>query len=135
MASSGNINRSIDRDDVYSKLLLKMLPTEMVGVCLAVIGTIFSFTEPGGLQTGLLWTVFAVGLIATPFWLIYGMEIKKPLQVVITTIGFVIWMMTMKGPFTTLPGYQLIIGSVALMLFSGLVAPLIGMIVRSHERA
>ena len=61
MASSGNINRSIDRDDVYSKLLLKMLPTEMVGVCLAVIGTIFSFTVPGGLQTTMTITIEVEG--------------------------------------------------------------------------
>ena len=135
MSGTGIIKRSIDRDDVYSKMLLKMLPTEMVGVCLAVIGTIFSFTEQGGLQTGLLWTVFAVGLVATPFWLIYGMEVRKPLQVVITTVAFVIWMMTMRGPFTTIPGYQLVIGSVALMLFSGLIAPLVGMIVRNQERS
>lgn len=129
---AGPIKRTIDNADSYSTRLLKMLPTETVTVCLAAMGVVFASTEPGGVQTGLLWTIFIVGLGCTPLWLIYGMEVKKPLQIIVTSIAFIIWMMSIKGPFSTISGYPLIVGSVLLILYSGFVAPLLGLISKSQ---
>ena len=118
--------RSVEPIEPFREKLLKFSPTETVGTCLAALGML-SAMEPGNLQTILLWVVFAAGLLATPFWLIYKMDMRKPLQVIVSTLAFIVWMMTIDGgPFTTIPGYQLVIGSVALIIFSGLIAPLLG---------
>lgn len=130
---SDPINRSIDSEDTYSKRLLKMLPTETATVCMAALGFIFSMTDTGALQTSLLWVVFVVGLVCTPLWLIYGMKVTKVSQIIPTTIAFVIWMMSIDGPFTTIPGYEIIIGGVLLILFSGIAAPLLGIITQSGK--
>ncbi len=118
--------RSVVPTEPFREKLLKFCPTETVGACLAALGML-SAMDPGTLHTTLLWVVFAAGLIATPFWLIYKMDMRKPLQVIVATLAFIIWMMTIDGgPFSTIPGYQLVIGSVALILFSGFIAPLLG---------
>lgn len=118
--------REAQSSEPYRERLLKLSPTETVGVCIAAIGML-SAMEPGTLQTALLWVVFGAGLVATPFWLIYKMDMKKPLQVIVASIAFIIYFMTIEGgPFSTIPGYNLIIGSVLLVLFTGLVAPLLG---------
>lgn len=127
------IKRSIDNQDDFGTRLLKSLPTETIAVCLAAI----SFVSVLGddqltLKKGLLWAIFAVGLIMTPLYLKFIMLVKDWLQIVLMTIAFPIWMMTIDGPFTTISGFKPVIGSVLVIVYSLVVVPLLGLIVKNR---
>ncbi len=125
--------REINGGDGYRERLLKLIPSEVLGTYLGVNAVIISM-EPTTLSTVLLWGVFAICLLLTPLWLWFGQGVKKPLQLVVTSIAFIIWAMTITGPFTTIPDYKPFIGTVFLVLFSGVIAPLIGMIVAKQSQ-
>lgn len=116
--------RAIDSGDKYRDRLLKHIPSEVLGVYLAASGLVTSLETP---PIWLLWVLFGVGLVATPLWLIFFMGVKSALQNVLAGVSFVIWVMTLPGgPFDRIDGYETSIGSVALIVFTGLVAPLLG---------
>jgi len=125
--------REINTGDNYRDRLLKLIPSELLGTYMAVNAALISM-DPSTMSTVLLWVVFGICLAATPLWLWFGQGVRKVLQIVLTSIAFVIWVMTVSGPFTTIPGYKPFIGTVFLILFSGLIAPLLGMIVAKPTR-
>jgi hypothetical protein len=125
--------REINTGDNYRDRLLKLIPSELLGTYMAVNAALISM-DPSTMSTVLLWVVFGICLAATPMWLWFGQGVRKVLQIVLTSIAFVIWVMTVSGPFTTIPGYKPFIGTVFLILFSGLIAPLTGMIVAKQTR-
>lgn len=111
--------------NAYRERLIKLMPSETVASCIAAISLI-STLEAGVLHTVLIWIIFLVGLVGTVFWLIYKMNVKKVMDIVLASIAFVIYFMTLEGgPFSTIPGYSMVIGSVLLILFTMLVAPLL----------
>lgn len=125
--------REINTGDNYRDRLLKLIPSELLGTYMAVNAVLISM-DPSTMSTVLLWVVFGICLAATPLWLWFGQGVRKVLQIVLTSIAFVIWVMTVSGPFTTIPDYKPFIGTVFLILFSGLIAPLTGMIVAKQTR-
>ena len=125
--------REINTGDNYRDRLLKLIPSELLGTYMAVNAALISM-DPSTMSTVLLWVVFGICLAATPLWLWFGQGVRKVLQIVLTSIAFVIWVMTVSGPFTTIPDYKPVIGTVFLILFSGLIAPLLGMMVAKQTR-
>ena len=125
--------REINTGDSYRERLLKLIPSEVLGTYMAVTAALVSM-DPSTMSTVLLWVVFGICLAATPLWLWFGQGVRKVLQIVLTSIAFVIWVMTVSGPFTTIPDYKPVIGTVFLILFSGLIAPLLGMMVAKQTR-
>lgn len=125
--------RAIKRNEqnAYRERLLKLLPSEVAIGFMAANAALLSL-DPSTLTTVLLWVVFGVCLVATPLWLYFGQEVKNVLQLVITSSAFIIWAMTMTGPFTTIPIYEPIVGAVLAILFSFVVAPLLGKIVAAQ---
>lgn len=122
--------REINTSDNMREMVLKNIPSESIAGIVAVNGAIMSMTDTGTAQTVLLWITFAICLAATPLWLYFGMNVRKPLQIVVASVAFVIWVMTMEGPFTTIPGYELYIGTVILTLYTVVVSPLLGLIIK-----
>ena len=108
--------------DDYRKRLLKTIPSEVLGAYLAANGLIISMATPPG---WMLWVIFAISLAATPFWLYLYQDVRSAMQIVLSSMAFIIWAMTVNGPFNTIPGYQNYYGSVLLVLFSGLIAPIL----------
>ncbi len=127
------MSRQINSGDNYRERLLKLIPSELLGTYMAANAALISM-DPSTRSTVLSWVVFGICLAVTPLWLWFGQGVRKVLQIVLTSIAFVIWVMTMSGPFTTIPGYKPFIGTVFLILFSGLIAPLFGMIVARQTR-
>jgi uncharacterized membrane protein len=127
------MSRQINSGDNYRERLLKLIPSELPGTYMAANAALTSM-DPSTRSTVLSWVVFGICLAVTPLWLWFGQGFRKVLQIVLTGIAFVIWVMTMSGPFTTIPGYKPFIGTVFLILFSGLIAPLFGMIVARQTR-
>lgn len=95
----------VNKPDKYQDKLLKLIPSEIVGVYLTILGIIkgafgaITFNDPSGI---FIWIVFIFLLIFTPFYLKYIMKVNKVLQIVMTTIAFIIWVLTIGGPFSTL---------------------------------
>lgn len=116
--------RPVDQNDNFRQMLLKNIPSEIIAVYVAALGAVFSAQDPPAWPK---WLVFGVCLAATPLWLFFFQDVKKALQLVLASISFVIFGMTIPGPFDTIPGWIPAIGSVALVLFSGLIAPFLSM--------
>lgn len=121
--------REINDSDNFREMILKKIPSETVLGIIAANGAILAMDE-GTAQTVFLWVAFAIFLIATPFWLYFGMNVKKPLQIISSSVAFVIWAMTMEGAFTTITGYELYYGTIILTLYTLGVSPVIGMIIK-----
>lgn len=115
--------RAINSQDNYRERLLKQIPSEVLAVYIAGLGLILSLEAP---PVWLQWLIFGLCLVATPFWLIYSQKVRSVLQNILAGISFVLFCMTIPGPFTAIEGYQPIIGSLLLLVFIGLVAPLAG---------
>ena len=115
--------RPINPQDTYRERLIKHIPTETLGTFMAASGLVMTMDKP---SMWLLWVVFIICLGLTPLWLIYGMGVKNLVQNILAVVSFVVWVMTMAGgPFGLIPNYPPVLGSVLLIIFSGIVAPLV----------
>lgn len=124
--------RPIDRDDTYMPMLLKNIPSEVVAAYVAVLGFIASVGAPSWVP----WIAFGIALVSVPLWLVFGQGVKSPLQIILSTVAFPIWDMSLSGgAFQTIPGYETLIGSVILVIFTMLVAPLVSMLIRKNAPA
>jgi hypothetical protein len=109
--------------DGYTGRLLKYIPAECVALYLTLQGIILSATE--GLPPTLwLWVIFGIGLVATPIYLWAIAEVWKPIQLVVSTVAFGIWVFALGGAFASLLWYEPFIGSLVLVTFT-FFAPLI----------
>jgi len=108
-AAPGPVNAdpmiNVNKPDPYQSKLLKLIPSEIVGVYLTIFGIIKStygeitLPETSGIIT---WIVFGILLVLTPLYLKFVMKVSKGMQIALTTVGFVIWVLTIGGPFSTL---------------------------------
>lgn len=119
------MSRSVNQNDDYMSRLLKNIPSEIVGVYIAASGVIPADQKGGWM----LWAVFAICLVCIPLWLYFMQEVKSWLQIILTLIAFIIWIMTLGGPFLALWPQVTLAGSILLILYTGLIAPILaGMI-------
>ena len=96
---------------------------------MAANGVITSMANP---PAWIMWVVFIICLGLTPLWLIYGQGVKSLAQNILAVVAFVLWVMTLSGgPFGVIPGYPPLLGSVLLIIFSGIVAPLVAKAIKS----
>lgn len=116
--------REVNREDTYLSRLLKNIPSEIIATYLALEGLLKSQTM-GGKNEVLLWIVFGILLIATPFWMIYVEQVKRAIQIVFATLSFIIWILVMGGPVkASFEGYDTIIGSILLIIFTVVIFPI-----------
>lgn len=107
------------KPDDYVDRLAKYIPPDVIAAFITIESAIGAAKDPPG---ALAWIVFAVILIATPFYLWKFGNVRKPLQLAISTIAFVVWAFAYPGlPFSSLHIESSIYGAVALGLFSFLV--------------
>jgi len=104
--------------DSYADRLLKYIPSEVIAVYLTVDAILKSATD---MRIPVLWVVFLVLLVATPFYLWRVANIVKKDQIAISTLAFIVWVFAMGGPFISLSFYHPVYGAVALPLFTFLV--------------
>jgi hypothetical protein len=109
--------------DNYTDRLLKYLPAESVALYLTLQGIVLSSFE-GWWLIALLWFAFGIGSIGTLLYLWRGQQVTKIMQLAISTAAFVVWVLTLGGPFATLSWYKPAIGSILLLIFTFFV-PLI----------
>jgi hypothetical protein len=105
--------------DAYSDRLIKYIPPDVIAAFSAIEGIVAGSRSTNAVPLG--WFVFAVIGIATPFYLVKVGGVRKPLQVVISTIAFVVWAFAYPGePFRSL-GVDSTFSSVVLALYTFLI--------------
>jgi hypothetical protein len=110
--------------DDYVTRLVKYIPAEIVAAFLVIDGILKAVT---GVQANLYWLIFIVLLILTPLytWRVTteaGLPVAY-VQVVVSTLSFIVWVFAIGGPFSLLSWYQPVYGSILLILFT-LIPPL-----------
>jgi len=99
----------------YLGRLVKYVPTEIVGLYLAVNG-VLPKAEPPSFTA--LWWVFGICWVLTPVYLWFATRDAQkrplPLQVGLASIAFPVWVFAIGGPFVSLAWYQGYIASIVL---------------------
>ncbi len=107
---------NVETDD-YAKILLKLIPSEIIAAYVTVAGLI-----PGG-NTMWLWGITVVLLILVTPYLRKFQGVTSPLHYAVSSISFVVWVFAIGGPFVTMSWYQSWMGSIVLILWT-LIPPL-----------
>lgn len=121
--------REVNNTQPYLDKAVKLVPTEIVGAYMVLVGVvggnIASTAAPTDQLTKILvCVIFGVLLVATPLYQIFISKVTNKVQIVITTIAFVLWVYNLGGPFSVLGIYEPKIAAALLTLWS-LVIPLV----------
>ena len=117
--------RAGGQTDAYLERLLKLIPAETVTVYVFIDGILRSALGGAAnlskLRT-ILWIVFAAVAVGNLFYLKKA-KVTAFTQYLVMTAAFVVWIISLGGPFNLYSWYQPFIGSVVLALFTFLIAP------------
>ncbi len=104
------LNGTAKQSDSYSARLVKYVPADVITLYLtldsAIKGGATSYNVDPLTIKVTAWTVFALMLLATPFYLMRNVGIQKPTQIVIATLSFAVWVFAVTpggGPFSAVP--------------------------------
>jgi hypothetical protein len=114
------MSRSIDAQNSFLQVLLKLIPSEVIAVFIFVQGVL-----PRILTPHLVVTILLVAI--TPLYLSRAMGVRSRIQLVVSTISLVVWIYAMGvGPlrFVRAPFYEPCHGAVALAVWT-LVPPML----------
>lgn len=114
--------------DTYFDRVIKYIPSDIVAAWIAATGLINSAAN---VPTGtILWIAFSIGVVLTPLWVLRQTTVPKEppaiTQMAIATGAFIVWVIAVGGPFSTLPFYRPLYGSLLLILYTfivGLIIP------------
>lgn len=104
--------------DDYTSRLLKYIPTEVIALYLTLASLIRSVEETG---ISWEWFIFLVGVIATPLYLWRLQRVHKTLQLVLSTVAFIVWVFAIGGPFAQLAWYAPVYGGILLCIYTFLI--------------
>lgn len=108
--------------DTYKDRLLKYIPGEVIVLWGTLATVIEQSTIEANLKLPIHWGVFAVLLIATPFYQYRILNVRFPKQLAIATVAFAIWVFYLGEPFaSTFLWYNPLYGAILLPLFTFLV--------------
>jgi hypothetical protein len=82
-------------EDQYLDRLIKYIPPDVIIAYTTIEGVIRNSKEASKLAA---WSAFAVILIATPVYLVRLGKVRKPVQVIISTIAFALWACAYPAP-------------------------------------
>jgi hypothetical protein len=125
--------REVNATQPFANKLVKLIPTEIVGAYMVLAGILgyASGVTPAAqqipdpeLKAILIQAVFFALLVLTPLYLWRIGRVSNLVQLVVTTISYVIWVYTLGGPFVVWGIYHSVIGSVVLVLWS-VITPLL----------
>ncbi|MGK7872878.1 MAG: hypothetical protein AB4426_06060 [Xenococcaceae cyanobacterium] len=110
--------------DTYFDRVIKYIPAEIIAAWTAAIGLVNS--DPEAPKNTLLWGLFVIFLLLTAAWTLkQTTEKNKPpalTQTAISTGSFAVWVFALGDPFVTLAFYRPWYGSLALILYTLVVA-------------
>lgn len=110
--------------DTYTDRVVKYIPADIIAAWTAASGLVATASNVP--TNKVLWIVFAVGLILTPFWILkQTAKSGHPPAVTQSLVGmgaFFVWVFAMGGPFASLSFYRPLYGSLILIFYTLLVA-------------
>jgi hypothetical protein len=122
--------REVADQNPYQDKLLKLIPTEIVGAYMFLSGVVSGGPESAAQTTGnmlddnLIYIVFFALLALTPLYLWRVSNVTNVVQIIVTTISYVVWVYTLGGPFSIWGIYSPAAGSVFLVIWT-LAMPLL----------
>lgn len=90
--------------DDYMGRLIKYVPTEVVTFYAGAQATLPSLFQAEGSRNAALWILFFVGLIGTPLYLWRLQNVKKTLQLLVSTGAFLVWAFALGDPLASALG-------------------------------
>jgi hypothetical protein len=121
--------REVNNTQPYLDKAVKLVPTEIVGAYLVLVGVVGGSASTTAAPTDqltkvLVCVIFVVLLAAVPLYQIFVSKVTNKVQIVITTIAFALWVYNLGGPFSVLGIYEPKIAAALLTLWS-FVIPLV----------
>ena len=102
----------------YKDRLVKLIPTEIITAYVTLKGLINGSGVEGN-KSLLLWIVFGILVVINPLYLYYVTQVKKPGQILFSSLAFILWVMVIGGTFTTILGFPAeFIGSILLVIYT-----------------
>jgi K+-sensing histidine kinase KdpD len=114
--------REVNDTQPFQDKVVKLIPTEIVGAYLVILGIIAPTSETTGVNKNLLMFVFFFLLLLTPIYLWKVSGVANWVQLVVSTLSYVIWIYTLVYPFYFWKIYYPTVGAVILVLWS-LITP------------
>jgi hypothetical protein len=105
--------------DGYTTRLLKYVPAEVVALFITLDALIRSSSE---VPPAVYWGIFLFCLAATWLYLWRVARVRKPAQLLISTVAFAVWVFALGGPFAHFDWYASIYGGLLLPVFTFAVA-------------
>ena len=117
---SVNIQSSQDVNS-FKDRLVKLIPSEIITAYVTIQGLISGYVGAGNKET-LMWIVFGALFVLTPVYLYFITDVRKWGQIIFTSIAFVIWVIAVGSPITTILDFpSVFIGSVLLVIYTLLI--------------
>jgi len=122
------IEKNLPKAENYQSLLLKLIPTEVVGAYIFISG-LLPLENDGVIDSKykiLHWIIFGLLFIINPLFLRYASSVTNNKQIIICTFGFAVWAFSLGGPFMTIgpdQTFSRLIGSIILALYT-LIVPM-----------
>jgi len=121
--------REVNTTQPYADKAVKLVPTEIVGAYMVLAGIIGISSAATAAPTDtlskiLLQVVFFLLLLLTPLYLWRVSKVDNIVQLVVTTIAYVLWIYTLGGPFAVWGIYEPKIAALLLTAWS-LVIPIV----------
>jgi hypothetical protein len=122
--SSVTPQASIQKADSYQAQFLKLIPVEVLSAYITIEGLLSGSILPKQdprLYAGLIWGVFIVLTVVNPLYLRHVTKVKDRRQIGLSAGAFVIYVVSLGGPFATLGGDEAIIrllGSILIPIYT-----------------
>ncbi len=118
--------REVNDTQSYADKVVKLVPTEIVGAYMVLAGivgvTASTPTAPtDSLSKILIQGVFFVLLVLTPLYLWRVSGVTNIVQLVVTTLAFILWIYTLGGPFAVWGIYEPKVAAILLTLWSFII--------------
>ena len=105
----------------FKDRLVKLIPSEIVTAYVTIQGLISGYAGAGNKEK-LMWIVFGALFLLTPIYLYFITDVRKWGQIIFTSIAFVIWVIAVGSPITTILDFpSVFIGSVLLVIYTLLI--------------
>ncbi len=105
----------------FKDRLVKLIPSEIITAYVTIQGLISGYVGTGNTKT-LMWIIFATLFVLTPIYLYFITNVRKWGQIIFTTIAFIIWVIAVGSPITTILEFpSIFIGSILLVIYTLLI--------------
>jgi len=105
---------SLTTYDTYYSRLVKLIPSEIIALYLALDGIVSAMKQ----KEILLWVVFGISVTGAWFYLGRLANVKKVTQRLLTVLAFAIWVYVFGGPFVQLSWYDPGYGKLLLVVYT-----------------